>query len=184
MEHRNKVKIAKEIRVNFKILTLSLILGIISYLTLAIYDGGFRAWYLHENQLNIIIKNDTIDEHGLDKFSNEAYKLGKKNNTLVSKTYYSDSTYLDPLRVESRLEKAQKAFKYFGYVYECGWDLSFNKTRVVLYSNIETLKNTKEKVFGRYGITRSICIFLIILLSVIIVRYLYFFVKWVYKYSK
>lgn len=189
MNEIEKRKIAKEIKINIRIIIFSFMIGIISYPLLALYDGGFKAIYLNNNY-DKIINIGLINREKLNEFSHEVISLGYKNNTLRHDIYYSDWSNLenfDPIR-DSLLERFKKSFLVFGEVYEVSTATNSSRIIIYLYSYNLTLRNTIDKIFGQFGIIRSIWIFLISSLGIISFRYIFIFTKktiiWINKYSE
>ena len=189
MNEIEKRKTVKEIKINFRLIIYSFIIGVFSYPLLALYEGGFKAIYLNNNYDNII-KIGLSNTEKLKEFSNEVISLGYKNNTLQHEVYYADWRNLedfDPIR-DSLLESFKKSYLVFGEVYQVSTASNSSTITIYSYSYTLTLRNTIDKLFGQFGIIRSIWIFLISSLSIILFRYLFIFtkktIKWINKYSE
>jgi len=183
MDEIKKVKVAKEIVLNIKVIIVSLLLAIISFPLLALYDGGYKACNLRDNYVNSILDNEKLKTYKHDVIS-----LGYENNTLQSRVYYDDFKNIKRTDLDSPFFNFDKAYLVLGEVYRVSTSSNSSTITIYLYTYIETLNCTIEKIFGKYGIMRSVYIFFILSFISISFRYLFIFSKrsilWVKKYSK
>ena len=192
MNESKKIKIAKEIKINYRIIIYSVIIGIISYPLLALNDGGFKAISLRNNGVKTdVIPSETSYSHFREKckeFSDDVFILGDKNNTLEKRMTYAEWRFYDNILFDSIYKKIGEDYLVLGTVYNISIGGDNPNIGVYYYANYETLSNTIEKIFGRFGIVRSLWIFFFFSTGIISIRYLYIFtkqtIKWVKKYSQ
>ncbi|MEI8204661.1 MAG: hypothetical protein WCH34_16705 [Bacteroidota bacterium] len=192
MNESKKIKIAKEIKFNCKIIIYSFIIGIISYPLLAFYDGGFKAITMRNSRMESGIApteaSYSLFKEKLKVFSENVYILGDKNNTLQKRMAYENWNGFEHNSSDSIFKKISKQYLLFGTVYQVSMGGENPNIGVLYYDNYGTLTNTIEKIFGRFGILRSFWIFLVSSIIIISVRYLFIFtrktIKWINRYSQ
>lgn len=172
-ENKSKI-LAKEIKINLKLLLISLILGICSYLVIAFVKGGFKSLSykskienLYEEYVEPAVTTDTLITEPKVDFIN-------KRNDLIREV--QDFIPPDDL-AQTEMED------YRNYNFQTG---RYNTYEVFDYST--SLKNNIRRSFGNETIYLSFIIFILISSTLIIGRHLKKFlnnsINWVRLNSK
>lgn len=187
MEEESKIKLAKNIKLNFKLLMISLLIGIVSYPIIGFLNGGFKAISLQKD-FETICKTEN---QKCEKVLREISSLGSKYETEEYYTSKLPITKMDKILGGGEAD-GKKLWKRYESMYYASSEIKqldrfddFVSLKMVSYN--KTLINTKNRSFGKPAIFDALTIFFVLSFITIIGRYILIAIRkatnWTNKYS-